>query len=530
MTKRTSTSSLFKLWVKTYIFVMLCYSPFLFYFLWGNHDWEWIKSYTPLWSGLFEGRFSQFFIPTLLFSGQILPILSISAGLATYTFATLFLLKIWHLSKNNYSLILLTLITTTSPYTLSWFYFAFLTLSCLTWPLIIISAFYILQKNNFTSIAIITATVLFILALGGYPPVINTIGIILITLILNDFCLNKLSIPAILHKYTPHIISIILSVLLFSLIQHLLKTYHLQFSTYNTAGVDLTMLPQKIKTALSESLTQFTYTTSFIDNTYKYLCLILCISGLIYLWKTLPKNILNITFFAFLILALLISSVFTTVIAQETMYVWQEPRIKFFTLPYITLFFAGILYRSHHNCLRNLIFITAAIILLNNVITNCYAAKVWLFGFKAEASFSERFLSRLEEQKNFVPSQKQYTFIQSGTINFRHKYYIEKDDVHTDSYTLTAPYIPWHLPYKAYTFYYPQVFVNQDFDVYWKTPNPALINMTDELASYFLQDSVPWPHKKSIYFSNDLIILTQSPDGKTDAQNWFYDNFTGYPH
>ncbi len=530
MTNRASTSSLFKLWAKTYILVMLCYSPFLLYFLWGNHDWGWIKEYTPLWSGLFEGRFSQFFIPILLFSGHILPFLSTAAGLAAFSFAIILLLKLWNFPKKTFLITILALITITSPYTLSWFYFAFLTLSCLTWPLFITLAFFILQKNKNCILATIFASILFTLSLGGYPPVINMIGTILTTLILNDLCLNNLSSLAIVRKYTPHIISIILSALLFYLIQHCLKIYHLQFSTYNTAGVDLSTLPQKIKTAFSESLTQFTYTTSFINSIYKYLTSILCVSGLIYLWISLPKSIINIATFAILILGLFISSVFTTVIAQNTDYVWQEPRIKFFTLPYITLFSATILYNCRRKYLRNMVFLIAITLLLSNITTNCYAAKVWLFGFKAETDFSERFLSRLEGQENFTPSQKKYTFIQSGTISFRHKYYIEKNYSHPDSYTLTAPYIPWHLPYKAYTFYYPQIFIKQDFDVYWEYVNPSFINMTDELATYLSEASVPWPHKNAIYYSPNLIILTLTADGKKDARNWFHNNFAGYPH
>ena len=126
MNSQTSTSSLFKLWAKTYILVMLCYSPFLFYFLWGNHDWWWIKEYTPVWSGLFEGRFSQFFIPILLFSGHILPILSAATGLAAFSFAIILLLKLWNFPKKTFLITILALITITSPYTLSWFYFAFL--------------------------------------------------------------------------------------------------------------------------------------------------------------------------------------------------------------------------------------------------------------------------------------------------------------------------------------------------------------------------------------------------------------------
>ena len=530
MNKPALTSPLFKLWTKTYAFVMLCYSPFFIYFLWGNHDWGWIKENTPVWSGVFEGRFSQFFIPNLLFSGLILPVLSNAFGLAAFTFATILFLKLWNFPKKNFLAILLTVITVTSSYTLSWFYFAFLTLSCLSWPLIIASAFYLLQKNKNTLLSATAATALFTLALGGYPPIINMMGTILFMLLLADLCLYHFTLSELLRKYTPHIISILAAVSIFCFIQYLLKKTGLQQETYNTAGIDLSTLPKQLKIGLTESLTQFTYTTSFITAPYKYLTLFLFMATLSYLFCSLKKNTLNILFFLLFLLALLLSSVFTTIIAQNTNYVWQEPRIKFFTLPYITLFSAAMLLQSKNKTFTNIVYATLLLLISNNLITNCYAAKIWLLGFKAEADYSERFISRLEEQKNFNPTDKQYTFIQSGTISFRPKYAVHTNNDRTDSYTLTAPYIPWHLPYKAYTFYYPYTFINQDFDVYWKTVHPAYINMTDKLADYLTQDSQPWPHRNAVYFSEDLIILTQSADGKKSGENWFYNYFTGYPH
>lgn len=530
MKKDAQTSSLLQIWLKTYLCVILCYLPFLFYYLWGNHDWSWIKEGTPLWSGIFEGRFSQFFLPNILFSGQILPFFSMLTGLAAFSLSVILMLNLWHLPHKHFLSILLCTIAVTTPYTLSWFYFSFLTLSCLTWPLVIISAFTILQKDYSKPLSIAGATTLFTLALGGYPPVINMMGTLFITLILIDFCQNNLSILKLIRKYLPHVTAIIFSIILFLLIEYFLKKAGLLQNTYNTAGVELNSIPQQLKAALIESLTQFTYTTSFISATYKYLSLFLLILALYRLFYDLPKNTKNIIFFAILILALLLASVFTTLIAENTRYVWQEPRIKFFTLPFFNLFSCAILLHKTPKFTLNIAFICIIALLLNNTVTNFYAAKVWLFGNKAEAAFSERFISRLEEQEGFAPATNQYTFIQSGTISFRPKYYLPQKNTPEDSYTLTAPYIPWHLPYKAYTFYYPYSFVNQDFDVYWQTVNPAFINITPNLVQYLTKSSFPWPHQNAIYFSSDLIILTQSPEGKKSGADWYQKNFMGYPH
>ena len=144
------TSFAFKTWYKVSALVLLCYLPFLFNFLWGNHDWGWVKEYTPLNSGVFEGRFSQFILPTILFSGNILPILSVAFGLIFYALAAILLCRLWQMPEKSLPTILLSLCLVTAPYTLSWLYFAFLTLSCLSWPLAIIISFLVLQNGRET--------------------------------------------------------------------------------------------------------------------------------------------------------------------------------------------------------------------------------------------------------------------------------------------------------------------------------------------------------------------------------------------
>ena len=70
-------SFLIKNWLNLFAITLIFYSHFIFYFIWGNHDWGWIQETTPLLSGLFEGRFSQFILQTTLTEGKILPIITL---------------------------------------------------------------------------------------------------------------------------------------------------------------------------------------------------------------------------------------------------------------------------------------------------------------------------------------------------------------------------------------------------------------------------------------------------------------------
>ena len=520
------TSFTFKTWYKVSALVLLCYLPFLFNFLWGNHDWGWVKEYTPLNSGVFEGRFSQFILPTILFSGNILPILSLAFGLIFYALAAILLCRLWQMPEKSLPIILLSLCLVTAPYTLSWLYFAFLTLSCLSWPLAIIISFLVLQNKSIKkTYAVIIATIFQTLALGGYPPVINMIGVIFFSLVINDLCLKQQSIKTLIKHYSKHLIAMLCAVILLLLIQHFLKAYNLQHDTYNTNEINFNELPSKLLLCTKTAIRQFFVTTSFIGYLYKYIMCCLFLLAIIRLYLNLPKRPLHIIIFILLILAMSISSVTTLLVAENENYVLYEPRIEFFGLLYIYIFSMSVLWRSSRTLIKNITLAASVILILYNFNSVAYAAKIWSLGFTAENSLSERIISRLEEKPEFMPQKHQYTFVQGGVLDFRSRYYIEDNTSHKDSYTLTAPYIPWHLPYKAYTFYYPYPFVKSDFDTYWRFISPNDLPYTPSLKNYLTNTIDIWPYQAATYISPELIILTLSAEGKWLAQKWYETNY-----
>ena len=530
MTRIKKTSTNLNSWYILCALSLLTYLPFIFYFMWGNHDWQWVKEYTPLLSGVFEGRFSQFILPIALFEGKILPVLTLLTAITLYSLSAYILLQMWQAPQKPLIVILLGLNIVIAPYTVSWLYFAFLILSCLSWPLFVILGFWLLQHHLKLNINIILAIILFTLALGGYPPIINMIGTIFCTLALSDLCIKKLSVKSLIKKYLPYAISVIISVILLFFVQHLLKLHHLQYDTYNTAGITLQELAQKFLSDFPATFYQFVFTTSFIDESYKYITLSLVLLSIWVMLKNLPKKLPNILAFIIIIFGLLLSTIATLIAAQNEIYVKYEPRIEFFTLPYIYTFAAVVLINSAEPILKNVTFMALLFLAFHNFNNNTYAAKVWSLGFHAENNFSERFIKRLEDSGNFTPQNTQYTFVQGGTFSLRKRYYLPNSGTHEDSYTLTAPYIPWHLPYKAYTFYYPYAFVKQDFDIYWRYIYPSEIPLSQELEQYLLQKSAPWPQNNAIFISPSLIVLTLTYEGRGLAQSWYNQHFKLYPH
>lgn len=501
-----------------YALTVICYLPFIFSFIWGNHDWGWIKEYTPLLSGLFEGRFSQFIVPVVLFEGNILPILTILLSLAFYSATAIIFTNLLNKKLSNTNILIAGLLLTTAPYTISWLYFNFILLSCLSWTFFVVISFYILNKHPHAIKNLILATTIFTLSLGGYPPVINMICAIFFILIINDLCFNNYTLKDLIKKYIPYAISIILAVILTLCIQYLLKKYNLQFNTYNTAQINLHTLLSKIILCLKSSFTQFIKTTSFINATYKILSLILCLIALPLLLKKSTHSFVLII----LLIALLSASVISLLVAENSIYILNQPRIEFFGILYIYIFSFIIIQKSSSQLCKNTSYILSLCIILYNINTISYSNKVWLCGFNAENKLMERIITRIENNPQF-DINNQYTFIQGGNLDFRSKYYISTNEP-TDSYTLTAPYIPWHLPSKAYTFYQLSNFVQNDFDTYWSFINKHKIKTTPELLDYLTLTSKVWPQKNAIYIDNKTIILTLTKDGKNRATQWAQTN------
>lgn len=506
------------MWLRLTVFSCLFYLPFLTNFLWGNHDWGWVKENTPLWSGVFEGRFSQLFLQTLLFNGQILPIFTLLCGILAYSGTATLLLNLWNIPRKKYIYLLLGLNLITAPYTLSWLYFAFITLSCLTWGTCIICGFWLLEKKR-PIIALPFSITLFTLALGGYPPVINLIFVIFFSLVLIDISFNQSHPKIIIQKYTPYFFSICLSIALFLFIQYILKKLNLQYNTYNTAGITLNSLTNKIQITLSALIHQFLTTTSFITHTYKYIWAASVFCALIILYHQTPKHFYNLSLFFIALLGLLFSPLITLFAAENSLYVLHEPRIEFFGLLYIYIFSATILIKTPRLVIKNITLTFLTLLLIYNFNTTAYAAKIWKSGFTSETNLMERILLQIEQNPAFS-SNKSYTFIQGGLLDFRSRYYPSDNTDKKDSYTLTAPYIPWHLPSKAYKFYYPTDFFAKDFDIFWRFVDINQLALTKELITYLQQNLTAWPQDNAIYIDNQTIILNLTPEGNIQAKTW----------
>ena len=95
-------------------------------FLFGDHDWRYLKEGITLGAGLFEARFTQFIPINILSRGEIYPIINNLLGFAGFSLGTALLARYWNLPHHKKQYALFALFCAITPYILSFMYFAFL--------------------------------------------------------------------------------------------------------------------------------------------------------------------------------------------------------------------------------------------------------------------------------------------------------------------------------------------------------------------------------------------------------------------
>lgn len=472
------------------------------HFLFGDHDWQYIKNGIPLESGLFEGRFTQFIPINLLSKGEILPIINNLLGFFGFSIGISLLAKYWQIPHNKKSYILFALFTGLTPYILSFMYFAFLIIPVLSWNALIIGALLISEReSSFSLKKTLIASFLYLFALGGYPPVINLYLTALATRILIAFLYEKTSIKQQMRIHKFSILNFILGLILYKIcLIYLTSKGYLNSNYYNLQTTPINEWINKFIYILQILPQQFTATLPFITTTYKYPTLIITLLALYCTIKnkSKPNPLLLITLLSAVFLAPL-ATLFISTSIKETQF---SPRIDFFGLMYLYSAMFTIIQKSKLQLIKNLSYTCTLISIYFSTLALLEAQKVWKLGFTAELSLYSRILKRYETQTNFIPN-KSYTIVQGGAPSLRSKYYHESYIYASDD-LLSTSYVPGMNSGIMWNYYSPHDYANTKSYFYNIQKSPEL--------SQILAKAEPYPHKNSIqidYF-NIYLFLTQN--------------------
>ena len=492
-----------KIWLISYLLINLTFLYHSLCFMWGNHDVEFIKNKLFLTSGLFEGRFTQFIPYWLLTDGQILPIINNLLGFAFLTSALWLLAKYWRLPQNTLTTTLFITFFATLPYTLSWLYFTFITISCLLWTLLIILGLYLcsyIHQEKHKIILSFFAVLCFYLSLGGYPPVINTIFVCLSAQITISYIFYQFSLKKLwqIHKYT--LLNIIIAAVFFKATLFFVRPDNV----YNLETTPLNLMPQKFLSILKISLQQFTLSLPYMEKGYKLTlcCLMLIATATTIFYSSNIKRIFIST--ALIFTTILAAATTTFLVIPHTEFV---ARIDFYGLAFTYLFAFCLLLHQKTPLIQSIALVFMLILIPWNIINDYRAQKNWQQGFTAEFQILDDINERIENHPRFAPKH-QYRFYQIGDISLRHSYY-QGHYEYPEPFLLSLPYLAMWQATNLAEFYSPFSFIDK------KTPLLES-DITPKVCRFITEDARPWPHPNSVYINKDIILIIYNQIGLTD--------------
>ena len=247
---------------------------FLFHgahFLFGDHDWKYLKPGLSLDAGLFEGRFAQFLPINILSGGDILPIINNILGFTGFSLGVALLARYWRLPRQKSAWLLFALFTAVTPYILSFMYFAFLIIPVLGWSAFVLSSLLISEKETrFSPIRSLSAIALATLALGGYPPVVNLMAVALAVRLLFAALFEGESARGLWRRYRWTAINLLSAAICCKLcLWGLGKIGAMNTAYYNLQTTPLAEWGNKFLLVSRDLWQQFTVTLPFIDTPYK---------------------------------------------------------------------------------------------------------------------------------------------------------------------------------------------------------------------------------------------------------------------
>lgn len=473
-------------------------------FLFGDHDWRYLKEGITLGAGLFEARFTQFIPINILSRGEIYPIINNLLGFAGFSLGIALLARYWNLPHHKKQYALFALFCTITPYILSFMYFAFLIVPVLGWNAFIIGALEISEKEEkFTFSRTFTSIILIIMALGGYPPVINLIAVVIsIKLLSNalhlpqktglkDFVIEQFK----LYKWT--LLNIILGIIGYKIcLLGLEQTGAVNTSYYNLQTTPIAEWVNKFILVSQDVLRQFIVTLPFLTTGYKTLTALLVILGLCVIIKRLANKTTPASQ-KFIISALTIICLYaplvTLFISTSLAETEFSPRIDFFGLMYLYAgFFALIQSAPSSTQLFKNLGTTLAIAIIFVSANNLFdAQKVWKLGFDSEMKLYRRAGARFMASPTFSLKQK-YIMVQGGIASLRPRFYHEAYDIKSDD-LLNISYVPGLNTGVMWNYYAPKDFADTTSYVYTLKP--------DAPTATQIRQTSGWPHPNSTAIS-----------------------------
>ncbi|MDR3049778.1 MAG: glucosyltransferase domain-containing protein, partial [Elusimicrobiota bacterium] len=179
-----------------FIGVNIAFAFETFSFIVGDHDWGRIINQMRVHSMIKDGRFAMFYLQYFLTGNNILPVLSNLYIFLILSISSVLLCIYWRVPKTLFAFSAIGLLLAIQPYFLLWLWYSFSGLGLTGIVLFIIIGYMLSELAVFAesktkkTIFIAVPIILFILALGAYPPIINTMAVVFLGRLIIDIFLD----------------------------------------------------------------------------------------------------------------------------------------------------------------------------------------------------------------------------------------------------------------------------------------------------------------------------------------------------
>lgn len=400
----------------TFFTLSITYIFLLTQFIWGNHDWDFIKSSVHISDGFFEARYSQHFFTAFLFNGQVLPFFTLVTSFIALTLLTLIIAIYINLPQTPPAYILFSLFIGLSPYNFIIFNYLYLSIPFFLWITITIGGLF-LSELPFTKTRFILTVIIYLLFLGSYPPAISILCSLFLTRQLFRYILKRVTFSQIIKNTLFLCLQFLTAKILHTgIVFMLIRSQTISKYAYNLQLNSLSAILSEALNQLSFIIPQFTTTSPFIEADFITLSTIGIIAAVLLTCFSAPKDWRIYAFIFFIFFSLRLPFILSP-FAQYNYF-----RIEYWGRFGIFVFTAGTLLNMRRQFAKNIAYAWFACLLTLSVKADFTIQKAWVLGFKAERLYHTRLFTTLTTHPDFKP-QNEYLFINFGQPNFRNHFY-----------------------------------------------------------------------------------------------------------
>lgn len=520
-----------QLYKKTFLILFIAlnitFAFHTFHFMWGNHEWPFLIKRIRVDAELGMGRYASHLLKQIFTGGHVMPVLSNAFAFAGLAFTAMVLFIYWKLPQKLYLYVLAGLGLVLQPYMVEWMFYTAALPDFFWAPLYVVLALILSEKavsarRPYIYIYIIGAVILFLLALGVYPSLINAIAVVFGCRLIVDFLswdgsLKQLADKLIYHRYA--FINVIVSCFLFKAIWLYLERTGRWVSFYVNKNISLSDIPERLLSIIKAAFMHlWDYSFPFFSPYFTGIIFVIIILAVI----SIVLNIfsLNIHFKAKLAkVALILILLFATIVGTQSAGLLADsffsagaPRIDFYGVAYFNIFAVAYILAHKTIPVRNIGFVLVVCVIWINVIKDINAQKVWYLGFESEKMLWNRITSRIESIPEFDP-QREYTLVMVGTVPASRPAYYSKKYKNMSPPLLNFAYDTSWSSFSAIEFFYPGRFIGERCyvgrDSQSEFCTEIMSSSADEISA-----SEAWPHPSSIQIKDDILLVIMEKEKK----------------